>query len=124
MKEDFIFANPYTSIYNLWPVIRCREVVPKFMRARARVESTLSTVLVGSRPAGREQRAYSNGTHCECHSLTQNPLPWSPARRAKGTGRRAMELFWNHGLYRYGVNNGHHNTQDRAPPLSNGPVCI
>ena len=45
--EDFIFMNPYTSIYNLC-VIRCREAgfSPRILRT-ARVESILSAVLIG-----------------------------------------------------------------------------
>lgn len=96
--EDFIFMNPYTSIYNLC-VIRCREAVfsPRILRT-ARVESILSAVLIGegiSLLAGNSVRIFKP-EHIAVIPLTPKiPLPVVLARHKERPVTRAMELFWN-----------------------------
>ena len=96
--EDFIFMNPYTSIYNLC-VIRCREAgfSPRILRT-ARVESILSAVLIGegiSLLAGNSVRIFKP-EHIAVIPLTPKiPLPVVLARRKERPVTRAMELFWN-----------------------------
>ena len=96
--EDFIFMNPYTSIYNLC-VIRCREagVSPRILRT-ARVESILSAVLIGegiSLLAGNSVRIFKP-EHIAVIPLTPKiPLPVVLARHKERPVTRAMELFWN-----------------------------
>ena len=96
--EDFIFMNPYTSIYNLC-VIRCREAgfSPRILRT-ARVESILSAVLIGegiSLLAGNSVRIFKP-EHIAVIPLTPKiPLPVVLARHKERPVTRAMELFWN-----------------------------
>lgn len=96
--EDFIFMNPYTSIYNLC-VIRCREAgfSPRILRT-ARVESILSAVLIGegiSLLAGNSVRIFKP-EHIAVIPLTPKiPLPVVLARHKGRPVTRAMELFWN-----------------------------
>lgn len=96
--EDFIFMNPYTSIYNLC-VIRCREAgfSPRILRT-ARVESILSAVLIGegiSLLAGNSVRIFKP-EHIAVIPLTPKiPLPLVLARHKERPVTRAMELFWN-----------------------------
>ena len=96
--EDFIFMNPYTSIYNLC-VIRCREAgfSPRILRT-ARVESILSAVLIGegiSLLAGTSVRIFKP-EHIAVSPLTPKiPLPVVLARHKERPVTRAMELFWN-----------------------------
>ena len=96
--EDFIFMNPYTSIYNLC-VIRCREAgfSPRILRT-ARVESILSAVLFGegiSLLAGNSVRIFKP-EHIAVIPLTPKiPLPVVLARHKERPVTRAMELFWN-----------------------------
>lgn len=97
-NEDFIFMNPYTSIYNLC-VIRCREAgfSPRILRT-ARVESILSAVLIGegiSLLAGNSVRIFKP-EHIAVIPLTPKiPLPVVLARHKERPVTRAMELFWN-----------------------------
>ena len=96
--EDFIFMNPYTSIYNLC-VIRCREAgfSPRILRT-ARVESILSAVLISegiSLLAGNSVRIFKP-EHIAVIPLTPKiPLPVVLARHKERPVTRAMELFWN-----------------------------
>ena len=96
--EDFIFMNPYTSIYNLC-VIRCREAgfSPRILRT-ARVESILSAVLIDegiSLLAGNSVRIFKP-EHIAVIPLTPKiPLPVVLARHKERPVTRAMELFWN-----------------------------
>ena len=96
--EDFIFMNPYTSIYNLC-AIRCREAgfSPRILRT-ARVESILSAVLIGegiSLLAGNSVRIFKP-EHIAVIPLTPKiPLPVVLARHKERPVTRAMELFWN-----------------------------
>ena len=96
--EDFIFMNPYTSIYNLC-VIRGREAgfSPRILRT-ARVESILSAVLIGegiSLLAGNSVRIFKP-EHIAVIPLTPKiPLPVVLARHKERPVTRAMELFWN-----------------------------
>ena len=96
--EDFIFMNPYTSIYNLC-VIRCREAgfSPRILRT-ARVESILSAVLIGegiSLLAGNSVRIFKP-EHIAVIPLTPKiPLSVVLARHKERPVTRAMELFWN-----------------------------
>ena len=96
--EDFIFMNPYTSIYNLC-VIRCHEAgfSPRILRT-ARVESILSAVLIGegiSLLAGNSVRIFKP-EHIAVITLTPKiPLPVVLARHKERPVTRAMELFWN-----------------------------
>ena len=96
--EDFIFMNPYPSIYNLC-VIRCREAgfSPRILRT-ARVESILSAVLIGegiSLLAGNSVRIFKP-EHIAVIPLTPKiPLPVVLARHKERPVTRAMELFWN-----------------------------
>ena len=96
--EDFIFMNPYTSIYNLC-VIRCREAgfSPRILRT-ARVESILSAVLIGegiSLLAGNSVRIFKP-EHIAVIPLTPKiPLPVVLARHKERPVTRALELFWN-----------------------------
>ena len=96
--EDFIFMNPYTSIYNLC-VIRCREAgfSPRILRT-ARVECILSAVLIGegiSLLAGNSVRIFKP-EHIAVIPLTPKiPLPVVLARHKERPVTRAMELFWN-----------------------------
>ncbi|RJW38757.1 LysR family transcriptional regulator [Clostridiales bacterium TF09-2AC] len=100
--EDFIFMNPYTSIYNLC-VIRCREAgfSPRILRT-ARVESILSAVLIGegiSLLAGNSVRIFKP-EHIAVIPLTPEiPLPVVLARHKGRPVTRAMELFWNTGFH-------------------------